>query len=143
MRFLFSDDEQFPTWWTHLPEHAPAITGWAPARCARELTGHSAGVITSFAATSLARILGLSDERVMRSLSGAYVHDWQSDPFARGAYSWAKVGGAEAHRELSWPLDNRLFFAGEATDFTGHNGTVHAAISSGYRAAKEVLAAIS
>jgi monoamine oxidase len=32
-----------------------------------------------------------------------------------------------------------LFFAGEATDITGHNGTVHGAIASGKRAAKEIL----
>ena len=36
-------------------------------------------------------------------------------------------------------LDRTLFFAGEATDTSGHNGTVHGAIASGYRAANEVL----
>jgi len=32
-----------------------------------------------------------------------------------------------------------LFFAGEHTDTTGHNGTVHGAIASGQRAAREIL----
>jgi len=32
-----------------------------------------------------------------------------------------------------------LFFAGEATDFSGHHGTVHGAIASGARAVKEIL----
>ena len=32
----------------------------------------------------------------------------------------------------------RWFFAGEATDVSGHNGTVHGAIASGERAAKEI-----
>jgi monoamine oxidase len=32
-----------------------------------------------------------------------------------------------------------LFFAGEATDFTGHHGTVHGALASGTRAAQELL----
>jgi monoamine oxidase len=139
MRFLFAEDEQFPTWWTHLPEHVAAITGWAASHQAVDLSGRSEGVITAIAATSLASILGITDDQVMKSLSASYTHDWQSDPFSRGAYSWPKVGGADAHRELSWPLDNRLFFAGEATDFTGHNGTVHGAISSGFRCAKELL----
>jgi monoamine oxidase len=40
---------------------------------------------------------------------------------------------------LASPIDNTLFFAGEATDTTGHNGTVHGAIASGRRAAKEIL----
>jgi monoamine oxidase len=142
MRFLFSDDPHFPTWWTHLPEHVAAITGWAPSCSARDLSGRGERELTTTAATSLSKILGLNAEHAMRSLSASYLHDWQSDPFSRGAYSWAKVGGAEAHRELSRPLDDRLFFAGEATDFTGHNGTVHGAMSSGYRAAREILTAL-
>jgi monoamine oxidase len=142
MRFLFSDDKQFPTWWTHLPEHVAAITGWAPSRCARELTGRSEGVVTGVAVHSLAGILGLSEEWVMRSLSASYTHDWQSDPFSRGAYSWAKVGGADAPGELGSPLNCRLFFAGEATDPHGRLGTVHGAIATGHRAAKEILSAL-
>jgi glycine/D-amino acid oxidase-like deaminating enzyme len=31
------------------------------------------------------------------------------------------------------------FFAGEATDFCGHSGTVHGAIASGQRAADEII----
>jgi monoamine oxidase len=94
------------------------------------------------AVKSFADVLGLAEEQVRGSLSASYMHDWQSDPLTRGSYSWAKVGGADAFYELSRPLNARLFFAGEATDFTGHNGTVHGAMSSGYRAAKEVLAAL-
>ncbi|MGA8493419.1 MAG: FAD-dependent oxidoreductase, partial [Terriglobales bacterium] len=40
---------------------------------------------------------------------------------------------------LGSPIENTLFFAGEATDTTGHNGTVHGAIASGRRAAQEIL----
>jgi monoamine oxidase len=139
MGFLFSDDDQFPTWWTHMPEHVACITGWAPSRCARELMGLAEGAITAIAATSLANVLGVADEKIMSALSAAYVHDWQTDPHFRGAYSWAKVGGADAHRELARPLGNRLFFAGEATEPNGHNGTVHGAIATGHRAAKEII----
>ena len=42
---------------------------------------------------------------------------------------------------LARPIDNTLFFAGEATDVSGHNGTVHGAIASGNRAAAEILPA--
>jgi monoamine oxidase len=142
MRFLFSDDRQFPTWWTPLPEHVAAITAWAPSHYARELQGQDENAITSVAVRSLADVLGLSEESVRGSLSASYTHDWQGDPLTRGSYSWAKVGGADAFQKLSRPLNNCLFFAGEATDFTGHNGTVHGAMSSGYRAAKEVIDAL-
>ena len=44
-----------------------------------------------------------------------------------------------AQQALGAPVANVLFFAGEATDISGHNGTVHGAIASGYRAAEEIL----
>ena len=68
-----------------------------------------------------------------------FVHDWQSDPYCRGAYSYALVDGNEAARRLAAPVGNTLFFAGEATDCNGHNGTVHGAIASGQRAAAELI----
>lgn len=37
------------------------------------------------------------------------------------------------------PVQVTLFFAGEATDFNGHHGTVHDAIASGQRASAELL----
>ena len=66
-------------------------------------------------------------------------HDWSIDPFARGAYSYPGLGGLAAAQRLAEPLEETLFFAGEATNFQGANGTVHAAIESGYRAAREWL----
>jgi hypothetical protein len=48
------------------------------------------------------------------------------------------VGGDGAQEALASPIENTLFFAGEATDISGHNGTVHGAIASGRRAASEI-----
>ena len=72
-------------------------------------------------------------------LQASYTHDWQTDPFSRGAYSYVKVGGDRAQSVLAAPLNHRLFFAGEATDVSGHHGTVHGAIATGKRAATEIL----
>lgn len=73
-------------------------------------------------------------------LAGSWTHDWQSDPFSRGAYSYAAVGGSGAAAELARPLDRTIFFAGEATS-SDQTGTVAGAIESGKRAASEVLRA--
>jgi len=68
------------------------------------------------------------------------VHLWSLDPWTRGAYSYLPPGASLAdRRELSNPVDGRLFFAGEATNLTGESGTVSGAIASGQRAAGEVL----
>ena len=81
--------------------------------------------------------------RRMRSMvAGAWLHDWEHDPFARGAYSYPRVGGTEAPRTMGQPIDGTLFFAGEATDPEGRTGTVDSAIATGRRAARQVLRAL-
>jgi monoamine oxidase len=139
MSFLFSEDEWFPTWWTAMPNNSPIITGWAPFRSAERLSGRNPSFVVEHSLQSLSRLLGVPLQNLETRLEDAYFHDWQSDPFSRGAYSYGKVGAVEAQKVLGAPVENTLFFAGEATDISGHNGTVHGAIASGYRAAAEIL----
>jgi hypothetical protein len=72
----------------------------------------------------------------------AIVSRWRQDRFARGSYSFI---GPEAtgkdYDTLGEPVDERVFFAGEATCRT-HPATVHGAYISGLRAATEVLESI-
>lgn len=63
---------------------------------------------------------------------------WTTDPFAYGAVSFTPVGVlAETRSQLARPVDDRVFFAGEATD-EEEPGTMRGAIRSGQRAADEV-----
>ena len=139
MSFLFSQDEWFPTWWTAAPSEAPIITGWAPFKSAERLSGQSRSFVIERGLRSLSGLLGVSFEEIEALLMEAFFHDWQADPFSRGAYSYGKVNADGAQETLAAPVQNTLFFAGEATDTTGHNGTVHGAIATGYRAAEEIL----
>jgi monoamine oxidase len=139
MSFLFSDDEWFPTWWTTMPLKAPVLMGWAPAQSAERLSGHGQAFIVEQSLRTLGKLLGVRLHDLEKWLESAHCHDWQSDPFSRGAYSYGKVGADGAQQALAAPLENTLFFAGEATDVSGNNGTVHGAIASGHRAAKEIL----
>lgn len=138
MRFLFTDDEYFPTWWTSVRNDDAALTGWAPAASAEKLSGLAKEEIIARAVKSLESIFG--KESLAALVESAHVHDWQADPYARGAYSYPRVGGEGAARKLAEPIEETLYFAGEATDANGNFGTVHGAIASGYRAAEEVLA---
>jgi monoamine oxidase len=88
---------------------------------------------------TLATLLHIGLEQLAQLLDAAYFHDWQTNPFSRGAYSYDAVSSDDAQQTLATPVENTLFFAGEATDTTGHNGTVHGAIASGRRAAREIL----
>jgi monoamine oxidase len=139
MSFLFSEDEWFPTWWTSMPQRLPTMTGWAAFRPAERLSGQDSSFVVQRSLETLERQLGVPARKLEDLLESVFFHDWQSDPFSRGAYSYGKVGSDGAQRCLSAPLENTLFFAGEATDVMGNNGTVHGAIASGYRAAEEIL----
>ena len=117
------------------------MTGWAPFQCAERLAGKPRAFVVEQALQALTRLLNISSDDLTRSLEAEYFHDWQSDPFSRGAYTYGKVGADGAQEAIASPIENILFFAGEATDTSGHNGTVHGAIASGIRAAREILAA--
>lgn len=79
-----------------------------------------------------------------RCFEKGMVADWRADPWVHGLYSYPTTATTEADREaLARPLANRVFFAGEASDTTGHSGTVHGAMETGRRAAAEVLSALN
>ncbi len=140
LSFLFSNDEWFPTWWSTMPARSPILTGWAAGQRGERLSGKDETLIVAQAIASLAALLDVDRVHLASMLDKPYLYDWQADPFSRGAYSYVLVGGAGAPREVAAPLEGTLFFAGEATDTGGHNGTVHGAIASGRRAAQDVLA---
>lgn len=141
--FIHSNEDAFPTWWTPLvaPDGRPipALTGWCGGRKAERLAGLSDSEMTERAIESVARIVGMSRDAVQREVEAPYMHNWSSDPFARGAYSYARVGGLDARRSLAEPVEDTLYFAGEAVETEGHATTVHGAIESGQRAAKRII----
>jgi monoamine oxidase len=138
LSFLHTNDEQFPIWWTAYPVRAPIVVGWHGGPSAIALAHLASEEIERAAIESLARQLGIQPRRMRGMVEGAWMHDWQHDPFARGVYSYQMVGGLDAPADLAKPLRATLFFAGEATDPEGRTGTVHGAIATGRRAAGEV-----
>jgi monoamine oxidase len=140
LAFLHSSGQvAFPVWWTPYPVRAPVLVAWRGGPAALGLSAMSHEEIIAGAIDSLATLLGLQTRVVRRQFVAAYTHDWQNDPFSRGAYSYVGVGGADASARLSRPLKGTLFFAGEHADREGRNGTVHGALASGQRAATAVL----
>jgi monoamine oxidase len=158
--FFHCPEAPLPTWWTQLPIRAPMLVGWTgglnadrvrsggflrkgdryKAESSRNVSvvTPSESVILDQSIIALARIFNLSEQDVRDQLVRSYLHDWANDPFTRGAYSYVPVNGLGAQTALSRPVDNKLFFAGEAIS-VGHVGTVHGAIQTGQRAAQEIL----
>ncbi len=127
----------FPTLWTAAPLRAPLLNAWAGGPKAARVCGKPMREIVRQAVKSLEMAFGRSG--IEHLLQAAWVHDWRSDPYARGAYSYVAVGGYGAREALAAPLAKTLYFAGEATDFEGEPATVAGALQSGLRAAREVL----
>ena len=139
MLFLHDFTQPFPTWWTTLPIRTPIITGWAAGPQLLRLGNTHGDDLLPKAIQSLAGALAVSEAEVKRHLVGWYCHEWGSDPYAEGAYSWVLAGGTDAWRNLAEPLEASLYFAGEATAGEGYNATMEGAVQSGKRAAREIL----
>ena len=66
---------------------------------------------------------------------------WNSDPYARGAYSFSGIGSSpQDDMTIAQPVNERLLFAGEHTHEV-YPGTVHGAYISGIREADRVITA--
>jgi monoamine oxidase len=138
MFFMFSN-EMIPSWWTQYPEPHLTLTGWVAGPKATALSGKSDDELADLALQSLSNIFEISRQELNKELVTVKVNNWAADPFARGAYSYATPETATAIRELLKPVDNKLYFAGEALYEGEVGGTVEAALSSGRDAAKRIL----
>ncbi len=74
-----------------------------------------------------------------RSFEDGFVADWGAEPYIRGLYSYPTIHTTENDRAVLARPEGRIFFAGEASDTAGHSGTVHGAMETGWRAAREVI----
>jgi monoamine oxidase len=131
-----------PTWWTLSPRESRHLVGWAGGPGAEALSGLSGEAVLMRAVESLARIFRLPRQALHELLESWQVQDWQREPFTRGGYAVIPSGAMDAVEALATPVGDTLFFAGEATNTEGEEGTVHGAIATGERAAREVLAQV-
>ena len=75
----------------------------------------------------------------MPQLVGYLRTNWSRDPFALGSYSHIATHAKRSdHAALSQPVNNRLYFAGEAAN-PKRNSSVHAALETGHSVAADIL----
>ncbi|KAL8016514.1 putative amine oxidase, FAD/NAD(P)-binding domain superfamily [Plasmopara halstedii] len=121
------------------------ITGFASALYAEKFIGMDHDEIVEGFLDQLDMIYGTVDEPFparKNFVKGIY-KDWGDEPWICGGYAYPRVGQSDsASSELAAPVDNRLFFAGEATAFEQPGMSVHAAVDTGTRAAAQVTHAL-
>jgi monoamine oxidase len=118
------------------PFGRPQIEAYFAGGLARELEAKGEGAFFDYAAFELTGLFGNDFAKRIRPIR---LHRWGQDPFALGSYSFALPGFADCRAVLAAPVDDRLFFAGEACsphDFS----TAHGGFLSGVAAAEQVIA---
>lgn len=139
--FIQTPLRAFNAYWAVEPPTAAALVAWSGGARSRGLAG-DAEELAEHALRGLSDAFGADDRAMSEALTGAWSHDWRSDPFSLGAYTYVAVGGSDAPDQLARPVRDTVFFAGEAT--CGESiGTVEGALQSAGRAARNVLRALT
>ena len=137
----FATDKRTGFWWRpgwNRSNEAPVLTAYAGATLADRLVKFGNDAAIQIALEDLNQLFG---NQAKTNYTSGMVLNWQREPYIEMAYSFCPVGAAGLRRVLSYPIDGVLFFAGEATSVE-RNATVHGAVESGRRAAKEVSATL-
>jgi len=119
------------------PFGRPQIEAFFGGRLAADLEPAGEDAFFDFAVSELTGVLGKAFAKRVKPIR---IHRWGADPFSRGSYSYARPGMTDCRKKLAAPVEDRLFFAGEACsphDFsTAHGGWI-----TGVAAADQVIAA--
>lgn len=138
--FIFSD-APVPTWWSRLPDETPMLTGWLGGPPARN-THHQREALWRQATASLQYIFQCSLHDINIHCRHFHIADWTTDEFSRGAYSYPTVAGEQAKSVLAKPVEETVYFSGEAIYNGPAIGTVEAALAAGGHTARELLRSI-
>ena len=110
--------------------------------------GREADAVAQLDAAAIPQALSVLDRIYSQQVASANIQEakvavWSTirseESLIPGAFSYTTPGNFSARSVLATPLDEKLYFAGEATHTSGHAGTIHGAIETGYIAAHQIL----
>jgi monoamine oxidase len=113
---------------------APMMNLFVAEELARELEAGGPAAFDAYAREFLTDTFGAA---AAAAVDRTIVHPWGTDPLTMGSYSAARVGKVAARTTLAQPIDDRLYFAGEAITTTAHS-SLHGAYLTGQAAAKSI-----
>ena len=113
------------------------LTAWSAGDIVKELEAETDEQTLARVLVNLRTMFGEAVPEPTKIL----VTRWLSDPYSRGVHTFRETGVDinRAQRELKRPLEDKVFFAGEAVD---HGSNTVAAYNSGIAVAKDVVKAL-
>lgn len=138
--FLHSGSEEyFPTWWTQMPQRTNILNAWQGGPKAYEMSFWSEKKRIVVALRTLSRMTGRSLSYLQDHYLGHFTHNWSQDPFSLGAYSYQGILKGRENTLIRKPFEKRILIGGEGSSQGSDQGTVHGALLSGERCAKQIL----
>lgn len=137
---LYSGLGSVPVWWSpgyHQNQVPPVLIAFVGGQRALTLNAVPEAAAVARGLDELCRLF--ASETPRRSFVKGRRISWIDDPWSRGGYTHVPTGAYGARQALAAPVQNLLFFAGEATVTDSNPATVHGAIETGRRAAQEIL----
>lgn len=88
------------------------IMGFAGGDFAWDLYAEGQQAAVDYALTALVRLVGSA---ARTHFKGGFASDWADNPHVLGAYGVVRPGAFQARQDIGRPIDEKLFFGGEAT----------------------------
>ena len=114
------------------------LTGMTSGKNARELNQLYDESKDKFIKTVICEMEKSFKCSILPHLIDFYWFDWKNEPFIEGGYTYPVVDEGNTRDIISQPIENKLFFAGEAYSRTGDNATIHGAIETAYEAVDKI-----
>lgn len=118
------------------PFDRPMATLYLGGVQCRDLALAGDAAMLEYGRDTLAKLFGAD---ILKDIRQSRTTNWTTNACIGGAYSVLVPGGGEARAALAQSIDDKLFFAGEATSPDAFQ-TAHGAWQSGLDAMKEILA---
>lgn len=136
--FVFTGEE-ISTWWTQLPAENNILTGWLGGVKTKKYKKTSDDELLETALQSLSSAFNKSVNDLKTKLKAWKIINWVNVPNIAGGYSYDCIKTKEARTLLNQPIEQTIYFAGEALYGGDTKGTVEAALQTGKTAALKIL----
>ena len=122
-----------------MPQRTNILNAWQGGPKAYEMSFWSEKKRIVVALRTLSRMTGRSLSYLQDHYLGHFTHNWSQDPFSLGAYSYQGILKGRENTLIRKPFEKRILIGGEGSSQGSDQGTVHGALLSGERCAKQIL----